>query len=131
MTAVSARRVLGLFATVAIGLLPVVPPEHVHEVEEHGHVELIVHRHLQGHGVAPLHEHSAVDHDDAPVATLDQDYILPSSPHVHAVAHTMSVVLAPPPLPSRLRFSAFVERLIHAPPRGPTPDRGPPSFLAH
>jgi hypothetical protein len=129
MAAVLVRRVLGLVATVAIGLLPVVPPEHVHEVEEHGHFELVVHRHVQAHGVAPRDEHSAVDHDDAPVATLDQDYIAPSPPHAAAPGDTAFAALAPPAFASRLGLSAFVERLIHAPPRGPTPDRGPPSYL--
>jgi hypothetical protein len=130
MTAVLVRRVLGLLATVAIGLLPVVPPEHVHEVEEHGHIELLVHRHLRGHAVTPILPHSAVDHDDVPIATLDQDYVVPASPHLDAIPGTVSVLLAPTPFASRFGFAPFVERLIHGPPRGPTPDRGPPSFLA-
>ena len=124
------RRVLGLFVTVAIGLLPVVPPEHVHEVEEHGHTELVVHRHLEGHGVTLAHDHAVVDHDDAPIATLDQDYIVPAAPQLAATFEPVAVLLAPTPFESRLGFSAFVERLIHGPPRAPAPDRGPPSFLA-
>jgi hypothetical protein len=130
MTAVLTRRVFGLIVAVVIGLLPVVPPEHVHEVEEHGHVEFVVHRHLQGHDVSAAHRHSTVDHDDAPIATLDQDYIVPASPHLDAVADVVSVPVPPTPFASRLTFSAFVERLIHGPPRGPTPDRGPPPLLA-
>jgi len=130
MTAVLTRRVFGLLVAMAIGLLPVVPPEHVHEVEEHGHVEFVVHRHLQGHDVTATHRHSTVDHDDAPIATLDQDYIVPASPHVPVIASVVSISLPPIPFASPLTFSAFVERLIHGPPRGPTPDRGPPSFPA-
>jgi hypothetical protein len=130
MAPVLVWRVFGFVATLAIGLLPVVPPEHVHEVEEHGHLELVVHRHLQAHGLAATHDHSTVDHDDAPIVTLDQDYVVPASWHLDAVDHRDAVPLVAAPTGSRLAFSGFVQRLIHGPPRGPTPDRGPPSFLA-
>jgi len=130
MTSVTVRPFLGLLMTAAIGLLPMVPPEHVHEVEDHGHLELVVHRHLQGHNAAGLGHSGVVDHDDAPIATLEQDYIVPSCVHLEADVPMDAVSLAPTPRELRLPFAAFVERLIHAPPRGPTLDRGPPFALA-
>lgn len=129
MTPVFGRRILGFVVTLAIGLLPVVPAEHVHEVEEHGHLELLVHRHLQGHDLTATHHQSTIDHDDAPIATVDQDYVVPSSWHLDAADQPGAIAVLLPPIPSRLAYSAFVERLIHGPPRGPTPDRGPPSIL--
>ena len=124
------RRFLGLVMATAVGFLPVVPAEHVHEVDHHGHLELVVHRHLQAHEVAGSRHSTTVDDNDGPVATLDQDYIVPAPVHLDAVAGSGAVSLPDVSSASCSRYSAFVERLIHGPPRGPTPDRGPPSTLA-
>lgn len=129
MTAVLTRRLLGLIVTLAMGVLPVVPAEHVHEVEEHGHVARHVHRHLQEHAVAV--DHDALDHDDeAPARTLTQHYLVQTPTHPGAPAELVAVLLVPQPSTVHLAYAGFIERLIHGPPRGPTPDRGPPSPLA-
>ena len=38
--------------SLAVGLLPMAAPEHVHDRDEHGHAELVVHRHMPPHGGA-------------------------------------------------------------------------------
>ena len=69
--------VLGL----AVGLLPIVAPEHVHEREDHGHAELVVHRHMPPHGVLDHHgaHQASVEDDDAPILTLTTVYTVPAS----------------------------------------------------
>ena len=115
----------------AIGLLPVAPPAHVHEGEDHGHVKVVIHRHLDSHGLLENHD---TDHqrrladDDRPILTLSPIYTSPAA-----------LVLDSPPrtagkrielLPSRPtdRRQDNVEILIHGPPRAPTPLRAPPFF---
>jgi hypothetical protein len=72
-------RLPGIIATVlslAVGLLPVAAPEHVHEREDHGHAELVVHRHMPPHGVLDHHgaHQASVEDDDAPILTLTTVY---------------------------------------------------------
>src|SRR3954471_14733300 len=71
--------VAGVLA-IATGLLPVAPPEHVHEAETQGHVHAVIHRHLKPHGILDHHEehHSAVDDDDGPTLTLTTTYTVPT-----------------------------------------------------
>lgn len=116
----------------AVGLLPVAPPEHLHEGEEHGHAHVVMHRHEALHGVADhdrQHE-SAVDDDDGPVLTLTTAYTTPVTwgvPTPMPLVH----VLVEPPTPNPLeRIVADVALLIHGPPRAPTPSRAPPATLA-
>ena len=112
----------------ALGLLPVAPPEHMHEAEEQGHSHVVIHRHLNPHGVLePYAEHhSTVDDDDGPVLTLTTVYTVPA-PLV--VAGPLRIVREwiEPPTPQRIeRPLADVDTLIHGPPRAPTPPRAPP-----
>ena len=135
MPPVHLRRFLGLAVAAIVGIVPLVPAEHVHEVEEDGHLELVVHRHLGDH--SPLsaaihhddHQH-ALDHPDAPIATHGDDYIVPAARHLAATSDSVLVTFLGPPAIERSAFIGFVERLSHAPPRGPTPQRGPPSLPA-
>jgi hypothetical protein len=130
---VCARPFLGVVLVIAIGLIPLAPPEHVHEVEEHGHVEFVVHRHAGGHELAhAAHDGAArtVDHQDPPVATLDQDYIVPAIARLGMPARTVASALVEPTAARRITVRGFVERLIHGPPRAPTLERGPPSTIA-
>ena len=52
---VKASRLLAGVLGIAMGLLPVAPPEHVHEAEEQGHVHAVIHRHLKPHGILEHH----------------------------------------------------------------------------
>src|SRR3954468_3814520 len=101
MRPVLLRRFLGTVLASAIGLVPLVPPEHVHEIEdEHGHIELVVHRHAQGHGVfeeAAHHDDApTVDHQDPPIATLDQDYVAPGVAQLAPPARTVASTIPEP-----------------------------------
>ncbi len=128
-----ASRLLGAVLAAAVGFVPIVPPEHVHETDEHGHHQLLVHRHSEAHRIshhATRHD-GQFDDDDAPVLTLAPAYIAPSAP-VGAVAAPSSVIRLIPPPPVALLHPpvGFVERLIHGPPRSPAAPRAPPSPLA-
>ena len=124
-------RVSGIIASVlslAVGLLPVAAPEHVHEREEHGHAELLVHRHMPPHGLLDHHrEHGAsVEDDDAPVLTLTTVYTLPVS-MILAGPERLVISLIEPPRPERIeRSQTKFEVPIHGPPRAPSVLRGPP-----
>lgn len=116
----------------AMGLLPIAPPEHVHEGEEHGHAHVVMHRHEALHGLADhdrQHE-SAVDDDDGPVFTVTTVYTVPVTwgmPTPMPLDH----LLVEPPSPDPLeRIVADVALLIHGPPRAPTPPRAPPATIA-
>jgi hypothetical protein len=133
MPAVRASRILAGVLGVAIGLLPVAPPEHVHEAEEQGHVHVVVHRHLKTHGILEhqAEHHSTVDDDDGPVLTLTAVYTVPvPAPPVTSPPPVPSAVIEPPKVQAVARPFADVELLIHGPPRAPTPPRAPPSSLS-
>ena len=124
-------RLPGIIASVlglAVGLLPVAAPEHVHERESHGHAELVVHRHAPPHGFLEHHrEHQAsVEDDDAPILTLTTVYIV-RVPVVLAAPERFVSSLIEPPAPDRIdRSQTKFEVPIHGPPRAPSVLRGPP-----
>lgn len=116
--------VLGL----AIGLLPLGAPEHVHEREAHGHADVVVHRHVAPHDLLePAREHDAsVDEDDAPVLTLSAVYTVPTLVTLAGPAR-LGRFLVEPPGPQRLeRTQTKFDVPIHGPPRAPSLLRGPP-----
>jgi len=39
----------------AMAMLPIAPPEHVHEAEAEGHVHVVVHRHAKVHDILDRH----------------------------------------------------------------------------
>lgn len=147
-------RLLAVVLGVVMGGLPVAPPEHVHEVEEEGHVHAVVHRHPPAHGFADAHADHPIDHRDADdrghhpghdaatlqrtVAILDHDdgaVLTPvavySVPAPFLVAGPMVTVVATidTPEPRKLdRPSSDVDILIHGPPRAPTGLRAPPQI---
>ena len=127
MPAVVAVRILAGILVIALSGIPLASPEHVHELDEHGHVEFVVHRHLETHAAIDHHDGKGWDHPDEPVATLHQDYTRPSGIQLAAPPPLQSVVIPIPPRPTLVGYIEFVERLIHGPPRAPAPDRGPPS----
>jgi len=125
---VRASRLIAGVLGVAMGLLPVAPPEHVHEAEEQGHVHAVIHRHLKQHGILEHHSerHATVDDDDGPSLTLTTIYTVPASLALDSPARIVSAWMEPP-APQRFeRPFADVDILIHGPPRAPTPPRAPP-----
>jgi hypothetical protein len=123
--------VSGIFASVlslAVGLLPIAAPEHVHEREDHGHAELVVHRHMPPHGVLDHHgaHQTSVEDDDAPILTLTTVCTVPASLTVAEPARFVSSLIEPP-APERIeRAQTKFDVPIHGPPRAPSVLRGPP-----
>jgi hypothetical protein len=114
---------------VVLGLLPVIPPEHLHEAEEEGHVQAVVHRHLKPHGIFDHHDadhRPTLDDDDGPVLTLTTLYDVPGQLVVASPPRIVGASIEPPALHQRERLLADVEILIHGPPRSPTHLRAPP-----
>ena len=112
----------------ALGLLPIGPPEHLHEGEEHGHVHIVIHRHPKPHGLLEHHaeHHSTVGDDDGPALILTTIYTVPAGPAVASPPQIVSAWMEPP-TPRRVeRLFADIDLLIHGPPRAPTPPRAPP-----
>jgi hypothetical protein len=123
-------RVLSLALVMALGLVPLLPAEHVHELETDGHRHLVVHQHSHFHSIIHLPEDRtggpAFDHPDDPILTLSTVYTAPP-PYVVAIPSERIVDLIQPPDAETGRGSnASVERLIHGPPRPRLSLRGPP-----
>ena len=129
IASVSRCRVLGIVLALAVGGLPIAPPEHVHEVEDHGHEHLLVHRHLAAH-TADHHRdgHDGVlDDNDAPVLTLDAVYAVPATATLFGAPPSAVIAfIEPPTIRVVSRRVDYVEHLIHGPPRAPTGLRAPP-----
>ena len=123
------RHALGLALCAVLGVTPVIPPEHVHEVEEHGHVEFVAHRHLLDHAIASPHEAAGhqIDHDEDPVATVSEAFIVPPTASIAAPPLRFVSVILEPPDSAAIQSVDSVEPLIHGPPRAPADQRGPPS----
>jgi hypothetical protein len=111
----------------ALGLGPIVPPEHVHETEEHGHHQRLAHRHADAHPLVPVAPHDGAFHDDDPVLTLAAIYTVPPVLAVAPPSPDSVVVLPAPPLAAAFhRAGDSREPLIHGPPRAPASPRAPP-----
>jgi hypothetical protein len=138
MTLVAASRLLGIVLATTMGVVPLAPPEHLHEAEEHGHHELLVHRHAQPHSAAhhgTSHHadgHDGVlDDDDASVLTVSASVTLPLSPIRASAAPPAVPWFPPPPLVARAHGPICIDDpLIHGPPRAPASPRAPPLSLA-
>lgn len=120
--------ILASVLSLTVGVLPVAAPEHVHERDDHGHAELVVHRHMPPHGLLDHHrEHQAsVEDDDAPILTLTTVYTVPASVVLSAPERLMSALIEPP-APERIeRSQTKCDVPIHGPPRAPSVLRGPP-----
>ena len=122
-------RVSSAALAAVIGLGPLVPPEHVHETEEHGHHRMVVHRHAEAHPLqspADRHHRSLHDDDD-PVLTLTAPFTVPGVPAVQAASPASIIVLPEPPAATAFhRGGDSREPLIHGPPRAPASLRAPP-----
>jgi hypothetical protein len=112
-----------------IGFAPIVPPEHVHETEEHGHHQVVVHRHAEAHALSATARPYGreVHQDDEPVLTLTDVYTVPGSPALPP-ASPASVIILPEPASAAAfhRDGDSREPLIHGPPRAPASPRAPP-----
>jgi hypothetical protein len=120
-------RVSALVAT-CLALSPLLPAQHVHEADDHGHVTRVAHQHLSAHAIAPetgVGRH--IESDDEPILTLATLYTVPPPAH-GAVAPLAEVValLAAPSATLVRRHAQYVEPVIHGPPRAPTSPRAPP-----
>ena len=123
---VSASRLCSVLLVAALGLLPVLPPEHVHELTDaEGHQVLVAHRHVQLHGadVHPCGRRDTVDQADTVAIDLDSVYTATARymPHVPCVASVLIVL--PSPAGRSLVVARFSDELIHAPPRAPASPR--------
>jgi hypothetical protein len=125
---VKLSRVLASVLSLAIGLMPVAAPEHVHERDDHGHARVVVHRHMQPHGLAEHHrEHDgAFEHDDTPILTLSAIYTVPGSLVVSGPERLATTLLETPEEQRIERSRPELEISIHGPPRAPTGLRAPP-----
>jgi hypothetical protein len=112
---------------VSIAGLPLAPPEHAHEAEEHGQEHLLVHRHLEAHSKVPDFDHEGVaDPDDDSAFALDAVHAVPSSFTILAVPTVATFALVEPPAVVLLSAQGKFEPLIHGPPRAPNGTRAPP-----
>lgn len=127
--AVRPLRVLSLALVMALGLVPLLPAEHVHELEADGHRHLVVHQHSHFHSILHVPEDRsggpAFDHPDGPILTLSTVYTAPP-PYVVAIPSRIVDLIQPPDAETSGGSNAFVERLIHGPPRPRLSLRGPP-----
>ena len=130
-----ARPLIGVALALTVGILPILPPEHVHEVEEHGQQHGLLHRHLDDndnphHSTASHHSVSlepTFDDDDAPIATFEATYTVPSVTRVETgLTISVPVILDAPGKVAILGAPEYFERLIHGPPRAPAGLRAPP-----
>jgi hypothetical protein len=131
MPRVNAQDVLSGLVGALLGLLPLAPPEHVHEVRTTGHVTVILHRHVEPHGIvrhSPAPGSTAFDDDD-PILTLTPVYTVPA-PVVATPSSSQPRAVIESPSPRFVWQAMDVEHLIHGPPRTPPALRGPPFSLA-
>jgi hypothetical protein len=120
--------VLASALSLAIGLLPLAAPEHVHEREDHGHAQVVVHRHMPPHSFLEHHRghQASLDDDDAPVLVLTTVYTVPSSVSLAAPERLASALIEPPERKSVERVLTKFDVPIHGPPRAPAGLRAPP-----
>jgi hypothetical protein len=129
MTAVFRSRLIGLALAAAVGWLPIAPPEHVHEADDHGHQRMVVHRHLAPHTLPRHADHQGrvFDDDDAPVLTLNVVYTVPTATSIIGRPPSVeSAIVAAPLSGARYRSPEYFDPPIHGPPRAPSGLRAPP-----
>lgn len=133
IAAVRHRKVLAVACVAAIGLLPIVPPEHVHETyDSTGRAQFVEHRHAEPHefATAPDDDHgSTVDHAET-VVNLDPVFTAPEKAPIAAPAFTPVLLIAAPVLTTTALAQEIIQQPIHGPPRALSRLRAPPSSPA-
>jgi hypothetical protein len=123
-------RALSVVLVAALGLVPFLPAEHVHETEVNGHSHVVVHQHLQLHGF----DHppggpggrGVFDHPDDPILTLSTVFIVPAQHAVAAPDLPLVATIQPRQSDAGAALIELIGWPIHGPPR-PLPSlRGPP-----
>jgi hypothetical protein len=74
------------------------PPEHIHEMEEHGEHTELVHRHLTPHHAAE--PGASFDHQDGDAHYLSSPFTLPASPTVQSIPFLAAVLFELQPVPA-------------------------------
>jgi hypothetical protein len=133
MQLVTPSRTLGLMLVAVIGCLPIAPPEHIHEVEDHGRLLVTVHSHaalhLTHHHDAGAIGETSLDHGDGVTIYPDPGYLAPARTAVAPHLATPVIALLDPVVSERHSAHLdFVERLIHGPPRATASLRAPPTL---
>jgi hypothetical protein len=129
MAFVSRSRLIGLVLAATVAWLPIAPPEHVHEADEHGHHHVLVHRHVAGHGFSQgqVHHDGVLGDDDAPILTFDTVYTVPAALTILGEPPSDAAVVVEPPADTvTSHIPGYHSRPIHGPPRAPTGLRAPP-----
>jgi hypothetical protein len=116
----------------ALGLVPLAPAEHVHEMERNGHYEAVLRQHARPHAMVqiPSDAGRAYDHLDEPILTLSTVYTAPARQAPVVPVLPVIAVLEPLQLAVAAAFSGVVELLIHGPPSALPGLRAPPVRLA-
>jgi hypothetical protein len=121
-------RLFCLALGLGVALLPVMPPEHVHDVRTpDGHHHALVHRHVSVHSVRHPQQPTRLDDVD-PVQTLESAFITTAVVTAPAPALRVAWTVQTPLFGIDSARTEFVERVIHGPPRFPAALRAPPSL---
>jgi hypothetical protein len=130
MGPVSLRAICGAVLAVAVGVLPVAPPEHVHETSEpDGHHHRLAHRHASSHLLTHGHQAAQELGDRSPVLAPDDVFVAPAAAPTLAPALRVAALLDPFLTARPIPRTEDVERLIHGPPRALVGLRAPPVSL--
>jgi len=123
-------RLNGLALALAVGWAPLAAPVHVHESGDHAaHHRAVIHRHSEPHGGShhAANHHGVFEESDAQVRTLSSVFVIPEAPPGPSAPEVQAAPLLPVPvIPLLHPVAAYVELLIHGPPRAPALFRGPP-----
>ena len=126
---VKCAQVLAGILSMALGLVPLAAPEHAHEREDHGHAQVVVHRHAAPHGLTHHDDHgpqSSLDDDEARVLALTIFYTVPNSVTLATPERSMTELIDAPELQSVTGLLSKFDVPIHGPPRAPAGLRAPP-----
>lgn len=114
-----------------IGLLPVLPPEHVHNLEDHaGRPHLIVHSHVESHGLNRHHHRGATLDDSDPIITLEPWLSAPVPVFDPTVILTAVTLVEPPSMMRGMATTELIQHRTHGPPGAPSGLRSPPFLLS-
>lgn len=118
---------LSVAFAVVIGLGPVIPPEHVHDMLDwRGHHHVVAHRHAEPHTIARANGHaSAVEHTD-PRLTLEPRFTAPDRIRPFAPPALVTGILAVRTEQRGIALVIRIDQSIHGPPRAPSGLRAPP-----